>query len=350
MLSSGEIKLIDRSNMYDVLKNFDSQLTGAIEISKRINIPEEFKKVKKIIISGLGGSAIGGDLLRSYLNYEIKVPVYINRNYFLPAFAGEDTLVIISSYSGNTEESLSSYEDARKKNCMIACISSGGNLGMLAERNGNLLVKVPGGYQPRCALGYSFIPMLFIIQNLELIIDKTSELVNLVDAIASKSRMYSDLKENDNPALTIAKRLQGKIPVIYSSNDLLDIVNLRWRCQINENAKMLAYGNLLPEMNHNEIVGWEINPEILKNLAVIFLVDNEDFERVKKREEITKELVKQFAGLIFEISSECNTRLERIIDLVYLGDWVSFYLAVLNKVDPTPIEKINILKTKLTEL
>jgi glucose/mannose-6-phosphate isomerase len=220
----------------------------------------------------------------------------------------------------------------------------------MASADGFPVIKVPGGFQPRCALGYSFIPMLFLFQKLGFVSDRTIEINNLIDMIAIKGNLYGNIDENENPALKIAIHLQGKIPVIYSSNNLLDIVNLRWRCQINENAKMLAFGNYLPEMNHNEIVGWEVNPDLLKSLGVIFLNDPVDFERIKRRQEVTKELLKPIAGLIFEISSDCSTRLERILDLVYLGDWVSFYLAILNKVDPTPIEKINILKSKLTEL
>ena len=349
IITESSVKLIDRSDIYHTLKSFDEQLKNAVNIGLQIEIPGSYKGINKIIISGLGGSAIGGDLLRSYVNNECKVPVFVNRNYFLPAFADENTLVIVSSYSGNTEESISSYEDAKKKKCNIICISSGGKLSAMSSGDGNLLVTVPGGYQPRCALGYSFIPMLYILMALGLISDRRGEINDVIDYISFRGNLYGNLNDAENPALKIASHLQGKIPVIYSSNDLLDIVNLRWRCQINENAKSLAYGNLLPEMNHNEIVGWEVNPDILKNFAVIFLNDIDDNKKIARRAEITKDLVKPYAGLVYEISSEGHTKLERILDLVYLGDWVSFFLAVLYKVDPTPIEKINILKTKLTE-
>jgi glucose/mannose-6-phosphate isomerase len=348
MLTEGAIRQTDRSGMFEVLCSFDEQIKQAIDIGRDIRINEGLSDIRNIIICGLGGSAIGGDLLRSFVSGEVKIPVYINRNYFLPAFAGENTLVIVSSYSGNTEESLSAYEDAKKKNCRIVCVSSGGNLSVLASSEGRILITVPGGYQPRCALAYSFIPMIFLLQTLGMINDRSHEISELIDLMAAKKLLYSNMEEN--PALNISGHLQGKIPVIYSSNDLLDIVNLRWRCQINENAKMLAFGNYLPEMNHNEIVGWEVNPDMLKNFGVIFLKDNDDFERITRREEITRDIIKPFAGLIFEVSSDCRTKLARILDLVYLGDWVSFYLAILNKVDPTPIEKINILKNKLTEL
>lgn len=349
ILTSNGVKLVDSTGMYNVLCSFSRQINEAINIGTGIEIGAKYGSSRNIIISGLGGSAIGGDLLRSYTAGEIKVPVFVNRNYFLPEFADSDTLVIISSYSGNTEESLSAYEEAKKKGCKIIIVSSGGKLSLLASSRGDYLINVPGGYQPRCALAYSFITLLFFLQKLGHISDRTGEISALVDEMSGRMETYSGFDEEVNPALKIAARLQGKIPVIYSSNDLLDIVNLRWRCQMNENAKMLAFGNYFPEMNHNEIVGWEVNPELLRNFGVVFLNDIDDFDKIKKRQEISRDLIKPYAGLIFEVSSECRGRLARIMDLVYMGDWVSFYLAVLNKVDPAPIEKINILKTKLTE-
>ena len=163
-----------------------------------------------------------------------------------------------------------------------------------------------------------------------------------------RSHEYSVLTEG-NPALKIAQYLQGKYPVIYSSTDLLDIVNLRWRGQINENAKSLAFGSLLPEMNHNEILGWQENPELMKKLLIVSLEDKDDHPQIKKRQKITFSLISGLSDMLLEIEGEGESLLERVFDLIHLGDWVSFYLAVLYKVDPTPVEKINYLKSKLTE-
>lgn len=348
-MTETEIKLCDKQDERSIIADFGSQVAEALNIGNNISVPDSYKNINKIIIAGLGGSAIGGDLLRSVLHYECKLPIYVNRNYFLPEFADESTLVIISSYSGGTEESLSSYEDALKRNCKIACISSGGNLSVLAESNGNLLIKVPGGLQPRCALGYSFFPMLILMNKLGLIENKENQIQKIIKSIKSRSKTYLELDEKNNQALNIAGHLKGKIPVIYSSNDLLDIVNLRWRCQVNENAKAMSFGNLLSEMNHNEIVGWQNNPEMLKNFAVISLVDAEDNPRLLTRMKITLDIIKELAAMEIQVNGEGDSKLERIFDLIYLGDWVSFYLAILYKVDPTPIEKINILKNKLAE-
>lgn len=349
MITRAEIALYDKSNMFDVLAGFAAQVEEAYSIGKNANPPPELGSVNKIIVTGLGGSAIGGDLLRSYLNYEIKIPIFVNRNYYLPAFADENTLVIASSYSGNTEETISAYEDAKHKGCKIICISSGGNISVLAENDGYMIIKVPKGYQPRCALAYSFFPMLILLGKLGFVNERDPEILSLVNFVQQKSGLYTAIDNEKNTAISLAGHLHGKIPVIYSSNDLLDIVNLRWRGQISENAKSLAFGNYLPEMNHNEIVGWQENSEMLRNFAVLFLKDREDNPAILKRLGITKHIIEQYRGLDIEIDSEGDTKLERIFDLVYLGDWISFYLAILYKVDPSPVEKINILKNKLME-
>jgi glucose/mannose-6-phosphate isomerase len=349
MISNSDIQLHDSQKMFGVLASFSGQLKEAFAIGSGIVIPENIKDVSNIIVTGLGGSAIGGDLLRSYLQYELNVPMQVNRNYYLPAYANSSTLVIVSSYSGGTEETLSAYGDAKKKGCRIVCVSSGGKLSVMAENDGYLVIKVPKGYQPRCALAFSFIPMLMLLVKLGIIQGRDAQINDLIGFISEKSAGYTTLEPQDNPAIRIADHLKGKIPVIYSSNDLLDIVNLRWRGQFAENAKTLAFGNYLPEMNHNEIVGWQENSDFLRNFAVLFLLDKEDNPRIIRRQKITREILEPYRGLDIQVESEGNSRLERIFDLVYLGDWISYYLAILCKVDPSPIEKINILKNKLME-
>jgi len=349
MITKAEIEIHDSTNLFDVTKKFPGQLKEAYEIGNNISISLDVSGVKNIIITGLGGSAIGGDLLRSYLQYEINVPVLVNRNYHIPAYAGTGTLVICSSYSGDTEETISAYNDAKSKGCKIACISSGGKLTIMAENDGNYVVKVPRGYQPRCALAFSFITMLMLFVKLKLVDERNEQINRLIELMETRSAVYADFDAATNPAVNIAEHLHGRVPVIYSSNDLLDVVNLRWRGQFAENSKMLAFGNYFPELNHNEIVGWQENSEFLRNFALIYLLDREDNPRIIKRQKITKEILTPYRGIDIEIESEGTSKLERIFDLVYLGDWISIYLAVLNKTDPAPIEKINILKNKLME-
>lgn len=349
MITKKDIEHYDKLNMFSVLENFPKQLDEAFGIGSEINPPEELRSVKNIIITGLGGSAVGGDLLRSYLQYEVKVPILVNRNYHLPAFADSNTLVIASSYSGGTEETLSAYADAKSKGCKILCISSGGQLSEIAAGEGYYVIKLPKGYQPRCALAFSFIPLLMLMYKLGFIGDKESDIRGLISRMSDKSMQYTTLDEETNTSISIAKHIDGKIPVIYSSADILDVVNYRWRCQLNENSETLAFGNFLPEMNHNEIVGWKKNPEILRKFVTVYLKDREDNPRIMKRMDIMKEIIKPYRETELTIESEGNTKLERIFDLIYLGDWISYYLAILYNDDPSEIENINILKRKLTE-
>lgn len=349
MITKSEIDIHDTTNLFSVIAAFPEQIKQAVEIGNVININIDVSVINNIIITGLGGSAIGGDLLRSYLQYEIKIPIQLNRNYYIPAYANENTLVIASSYSGETEETISAYNDAKSKGCKIVCISSGGRLSVLSENDGNYVIKLPRGYQPRCALAFSFFTMLKLFIKLKFISERNQDIQKVADLMKEKSILYTDFERSTNPAVNIAERLAGKLPIIYSSNDLLDVVNLRWRGQFAENSKTLAFGNLFPELNHNEIVGWQENSDFLRNFALVYLLDMEDNPRILKRQKITKEILEPYRGLDIEIESEGSSKLERIFDLVYLGDWISFYLAVINKTDPAPIEKINILKNKLME-
>jgi len=347
-MTDREIKLFDNSNMFDVLVSFSEQIAQARDIGNGIEVSEDYSSVKNIVVCGMGGSAIGGDLVRSVFQYEVKVPVFVNRNYRLPAFAGKDSLLIISSYSGNTEETLSAYAEAKKGGCKIICISSGGKLSLLAQNEGKLLITIPKGYQPRCAIAYSFFPLIILLNKIGFLESKAAEIERVISKMRQRSGEYSRPDEQ-NSALKTALLIQGKFPVIYSSTDLSDIANLRMRCQINENAKSLAFGNVLPEMNHNEIVGWQNNPQLLKNIIVLSLSDKDDLAEIKKRRQITLELIKPLAASVVEIEGDGASLLERVFDLIYFGDWVSFYLAILYKTDPTPVEKINYLKSKLTE-
>ena len=350
MINSEAIKKIDISNMFDVLKNFPSQVEDAVNIANNADL-KKFRKtgINNIIITGLGGSAIGGDLIRSFTNYEIRLPVTVNRNYKLPEFADNKTLVIVSSYSGNTEETTSAYNDALKRKCNVICISSGGEVEKIASKNKHILIKVPKGYQPRCAIGYSFFTLLILFSRLGFISDKNAEIRKTIGQLKQNSKKYTDISDKENPAVSLADIIKNHLPVIYSSADILDIVNLRWRGQFSENSKILAYGNLYPEMNHNELVGWKKNVEILKNIIVIMIRDTDDNERIKLRMDITKKIYGQYSYEVIETGGSGESKLERIFDLIYLGDWISYYLAILNETDPTPVDVIENLKKELAK-
>ena len=345
-MTNERIEQYDKSNMRRLLAEFPGQISDAVRIGKSVKIPYTASDIDAIVITGLGGSAIGGDVLRSYLSKDLPIPLIVNRHYVLPEFVNSRTLVIVSSYSGNTEETLSAHHDAIKRRAKVLCISSDGETSALATKHGQPLITLPKGYPPRAALGYSFFPSLIALTKMKLVASKEKEINETISLLKKKSKVYSSLT-GSNRAMEIAIHLYTKLPIVYSSTDRFDVVNLRWRGQLAENAKVLAFGNVLPEMNHNELVGWKVLRRIMQDMAVIFLRDKGDHERVQIRMGITKEVVDQYASSVTEIHSEGTSLLARMFSLIYLGDWVSFYLSILNGVDPTPVKIIDYLKNEL---
>ncbi len=341
------MKKNDPSNMKKLILEFPQQVEEAITIGKKSNIQFPITKIQNIIITGLGGSAIGGDLLRSYLTDECKIPISVNRHYYLPNYVDEKTLVIVSSYSGNTEETIAAYKYAIKKKAKILCITSGGVVKAMAEKYKHPFIQIPGGLPPRAAVGYSFFPLLITIAKLGFVKSKEKEIQETVHLLQRLSKKY---RSNSNPALALAKKLKDKLPIIYSAADKFDAVNVRWRGQITENAKTLSFGHVFPELNHNEIVGWEVLQTMMKKMHIIILRDREDYKRIQLRMDITKHVIKKFPDGITEIYSEGESLLARIFSLLYLGDWLSYYLAMHNTVDPTPVTKITLLKNELEKI
>jgi glucose/mannose-6-phosphate isomerase len=342
-----EIKAVDRSNMYELLRSFPEQVNAAVEIGDAARIPLGTKRIENIVLSGLGGSAIGGDLLRSYLVRDLRVPFFINRHYTLPAFVGPKTLAIISSYSGNTEETNAAHREALKRRAKVLCITSNGITEKLARAKKSPLISVPGGLPPRAALGYSFFPLLIALTKLGLVKERTRDIRETLTLLKNKTDDYANPSSAQNPAMLLAQQLRGHIGVFYSSTEHFDAVNTRWRGQMAENAKTLTFGNVLPEMNHNELVGWKTLGDQMHDIQVVFLRDKDDHRRIQLRMHITKEVIAGYTSHATEVWSEGRSLLARMFSLICLGDWVSFYLAILHGEDPTPIAVIEYLKNEL---
>ena len=339
----------DKSNMLQILLDFPRQWKEAWEIARQFSFPQ-YKRLNKIVVTGLGGSAIGGDLLRSYLGGQIKVPIFVNRNYSLPGFVDEDTLLFAVSYSGNTEETISAYQKAIERRAKVMAITSGGKLRDLCRSDGVPPILIPPGMPPRTAIGYLFLPMLIALVETGLIEDKTKEIeetISLLEELRKGWEPSSQLSRNQ--AKELAQRLPGKLILIYGS-DHLEAVCLRWKTQINENSKSLAYPVAFPELNHNEIVGWEGMEELRGKIEVIILRDMGEPDRIKSRIEITKSVIGDRPSEVEEVWSQGDSILARLFSLIYLGDWVSFYLAILQGVDPTPVKPIELLKKRLAEV
>jgi glucose/mannose-6-phosphate isomerase len=350
IMTIDEIKRRDPKGMYTWIADFPKQIEDAVRIGKEAKIKLSMKGVQNIILTGLGGSAIGGDLLRSYLTKELDIPFIVNRYYTLPEFVGKNTLVIVSSYSGNTEETISAHKDAMKRKARVLCISTGGEIANTAKKFKQPWIQIPPGLSPRAALGYSFFPLLIALGRFGFIKPKDKDIKETVQLLKNKSAFFSNPELPENTPLKLAERMKGKLPVIYSPVEHFDTINIRWRGQIAENAKQLSSGHVLPEMNHNELVGWKVLTEIMKQMHVVFLKDIGTHKRVVIREGITKQIVSQYAGEVTEIESEGKGLLARLFSLIYFGDWVSLYLAILNGVDPEPVAIIDYLKNELSKV
>jgi len=336
----------DPSNMAELIRAFPGHIDEAVRIGMSQKISVKTGGVRSIVVTGLGGSAIGGDLLRCFLADELSVPLIVNRSYELPEFVGSSTLVIVSSYSGNTEETVAAHREALKRKARILAISSDGTTAAMAKRNRDACLTIPAGFPPRAALAYSFFPLLIALWRLGFVAPKTRAIAETVAVLSELSERYGDVEARANRALEVATTLHGTIPVIYSPSHL-EAVNLRWRGQIAENAKQLAYGNVIPEMNHNEIVGWKALPHLLKSFSVVFLADRETHRRVRPRMLYTDEVLRSRAASVSVVESVGRSRLARTFSLVHTGDWVSLYLAILNREDPTPVRVIDALKHRL---
>jgi len=327
---------IDRSGMRELLKRFPEQLSRAWDLEA------ELPAFRQIIVCGMGGSAIGGDYLRVYLARKgFPRPVFVVRGYELPPFTDEETLVFAVSYSGNTEETLHCFEQALRCRSPIVAITSGGKLAGMARESKADLISIPKGLPPRAALGYLFIPMLRslkpFLQDLEA---EFQETLNILHRITS---LYAEAPEEENPAKRLARAWHGRIPLICGSFLLTDAVARRWKTQINENAKSPAFYSALPELHHNELMGWER----LKQFVYALLRDPAEEPKLKRRFELTRSLLEERGCTVMEFQGEGRGLLARLLSLSYLGDWASFYLAMLYGVDPTPVALIEELKARL---
>jgi glucose/mannose-6-phosphate isomerase len=211
------------------------------------------------------------------------------------------------------------------------------------------MIAIPPGLSPRAALGYSFFPLLVTLAKLKFVGPKKKDISETIERLTTNARIFCDPDAPENGPLRLARQLQGKLPVIYSPTDL-DAVMVRWRGQIAENAKQLSSGHVLPEMNHNELVGWKGLTEIMKNMAVVFLRDRGTHRRVQMREDITKQIITPLAASVTEVQSEGTSLLARMFSLIQFGDWTSYYLAILNNEDPTPVKVIDYLKAELAKV
>ena len=342
-------KRLDPANMLENLHRFPQQCYAAWRKAKDFELPPDYASIDKVVILGMGGSAIGGDLVRSLISSKSKPIVFVNRDYDLPAFVDDRTLVIASSYSGNTEETLSAFSQALEKKCKKLAMTTGGKLKTLAENAKVPVFTIDYKGQPRAALGYSFMPLIAFLQKLSLLEDKRAEIEVMIQCI---EKLVGELKEtaptSSNRAKQLACKLHGKVAVIYGAGILSEVAR-RWKTQINENSKAWAFYETFPELNHNAVVGYQYPQELALNIYVVLLRCLSLHPRILIRYQVTSELLEQ-KGISHEIiDSQGESELSQMMSLIYLGDWVSYYLAILYEIDPTPVKAIAYLKKRLSE-
>ncbi len=342
---------IDTERMIDSVIGLPDQIEAAWERS--VDFGSSLGNAAgPLIICGMGGSAIGGQMLADLVKGDSSRPVHLERGYRLPEFAGPETPAICISYSGNTEEVISSFHDALARKCPTAVITSGGRLGEEATSAGVSVHITPGGMPPRAALGHIFTPLLKAVSNLGLYPIADEEVTSAVRKLRDLVKRYSLGSEPaGNSAMQLTKKLYGKIPLIYSGDGLLPAVAYRWKCQFNENSKCMAFFNTFAELGHNEIMGWDSPERLREDFFVIMLSDSEDHSRIRKRMEITYKELEPLGGGGIWIESDGEKgkrgRLARLFSVLTLGDFTSVYLAVEYGKDPTPIEKIEKIKDAL---
>jgi glucose/mannose-6-phosphate isomerase len=341
------MKALDPNGMLELIEDFPDQCRRALEIARAVSIPPMTSRPNAVVLCGMGGSAAGGDFVRALFDAQGNVPMSVVREYDLPGFVGKDSLVFIASYSGNTEETLSAYEQAIARGANVVVVSSGGQATELAHRHGHPVISVPGGQPPRSALGYMMVPVIVACVQLGLLPDQPFE-----TAFAGLDRVSLALGVNgpDEFARELAASMRGRIGLAYGLGGYRTAIANRWRCQFNENAKYLLFVNGYPELCHNEIVGWVAASQQSDRFAGVLLSDGQEPLRMKVRAEVTEQVIGHELVPFVRAEAIGNTLLERMLSLTYIGDWVSIYLARLNGVDPTQIENIDTLKDALAKL
>ncbi|MFC1959901.1 bifunctional phosphoglucose/phosphomannose isomerase [Chloroflexota bacterium] len=338
----------DPDGMLGHIDALPDQLAGAWQLAQDLPLPADTHDVKMIVLTGMGGSAIGGDYMAALVGHASPVPILVNREYDLPAYvAGPDVLVIASSNSGNTEETLAVYDIAKTRGVKILAMTTGGELAARATADGVPLWQFSYSSQPRAALGWSFGLEVALAHRLGLAGDLSADVAETIDLLQKgREALTGSVPLADNPAKRYAGQFADRIPVIYGGSIMTPVAR-RWKGQVNENAKAWAEFDVLPEQNHNGVAGTELPEEALSKLFAMFLRSSYDHERVALRHDLSFKLYLQQAISVDTYTAQGESRLAQMMSATQFGDYLSYYLAMLYEVDPTPIPPISSLKEGL---
>lgn len=327
--------------MKELVASLANQIREAYKIGENTPFTTTDKSINTVLVCGLGGSGIGGKIISQLVKNELKVPFLCINDYELPAWVNQNTLIIASSYSGNTEETIAAVKEGLKRGSEIVAITSGGQIEILADQHKWNKYIVPGGEQPRAMLAYSLVQQIYILVRYGLI---DASILKEIDQIPAF--LDADEEKTRQEAMRIAIAFTGKRPIIYGGNDFEGIV-VRWRQQINENSKCLVWHHVFPEMTHNELVGWAGGSN---NEAPIFIKSSLNHPRTSRRWEIAKPIIGEHTSTIIETEAKGNTKLEQDFYLIHLGDWVSYFMAEIKQVDAVEVEVISHLKSEMAKM
>ena len=344
----GFVTRLDPKGIYGLALGFPDQCREARRIADEAVVPITGTAIRLVVVTGLGGSAAGGDFTRALFDSDGRVPCLVNRDYALPHFVGVDSLVFATSYSGNTEETLAAYADARRRGASIVAVTSGGELARRAAADSVPVIRIPGGQPPRTAMGYMLVPVLVTATRLGLLPAQDIEAA-AAHCASSLAAWRQETPFERNEAKQLAAFLHGAMGVLYGLGGWQSVVGTRWRGQLNENAKQMVLSHAFPEMNHNEIIGWEgAGRTSVGRWATLVLEDGAELDRMRLRADVTQGLIAG-ATAVRRVRAMGPTLLARMLSLALLGDFVSLYLAALNGEDPFRIRSIDVIKDALAK-
>ncbi len=339
----------DRANMLEQIFGLPEQCRKAWEDARKQSLPAHYRGAGNVLILGMGGSAIGGDLVAALARYESPCPVYVCRDYRIPSWVGPETLVVASSYSGNTEETLAAFQQALEAKARCVAVTTGGKLAALAQEKGIPLWPITYAGQPRSAIGYSLLYLLRILEEAGLLGEKSAEVEKAVSLMESlRERIKPEVPLEENPAKKLALAIHGAIPVVYGPGFLAAVAR-RWKGQFNENSKNWAFYEELPEAHHNAVMGYPNPAESRGRLVVILLDSSLEHPRHEARLRITEEVLAMENIPFHKVKVEGGSFLEQILWSIHFGDFVSYYLAILNGAEPSSVVVINYIKRRLAE-
>jgi glucose/mannose-6-phosphate isomerase len=340
-----KIKNIDKSSMLGHCVKTHEYCEDAVRLAKQVSV--SYGKPKRILVAGMGGSAIGGEILQDWLRNELPIPIEVCRDYVLPAYVNKETLVFAVSCSGKTEETLNVFVDAVKRGCPIITITSGGHLLSFSEKLHVPHLTIPSGLPPRATLPYLFFPLPILMEKLGILQSREKEIQETEKVIESLSQENSlETPVKNNLSKKLALELSETIPAVYGFREYAAVAH-RLKTQFNENSKVPCRHEVFPELNHNEVVGWEASETLTKCFSILLIRDRNEPSEIKNRIEATKSLALTKAQNVLELYASGESKLAKMFSVLHVGDFASVYLAILHNIDPTPVETINKIKGEM---